>query len=93
MFKNIGKKIQVLAKTLCWIGIAISIIFGLAFIIVGIAQKQILISLGGIAVAFIYAIFCWLGSFIMVGYGELVEKVNNIDNKLSPPQAEAEVID
>ena len=33
MFKNIGKKIKVLAKVLCWIGIVCSVLIGLAIIL------------------------------------------------------------
>ncbi|MBQ8203879.1 MAG: hypothetical protein IJZ75_06335 [Clostridia bacterium] len=93
MFNNIGKKIQVLAKTLCWIGIVVAMIFGIVLIASGIVQKQFLISIGGVGVAFIYAVLSWLCSFTMVGYGELIEKVNSIENKMTPHNEEKEVIE
>lgn len=65
MFSNIGKKIQMLAKIVCWGCIGVSIISGF------IAFKS---SVGyGLGIIIGGVFFSWIGSFIMVGFGKLVE--------------------
>ncbi len=79
MFNNIGKKIKGLAKLVCWIGIIIFAIVGLGVIISGISGDNavsaiisgILIIVGGFLVS-------WIGSFVMYGYGELIDKTSDI---------------
>ena len=79
MFNNIGKKIKGLAKLVCWIGIIIFAIVGLGVIISGISGDNavsaiisgILIIVGGFLVS-------WIGSFVMYGYGELIDKTADI---------------
>ena len=76
MFNNIGKKIKSLAVFVTWIGIIASIVSGMAImtgggemIIIGI----ILIIVGGIA--------SWVSSFLLYGFGELIEKICLIDER------------
>lgn len=40
MFNNIGRKIKVLSKVLCWLGIIASILFGIVMIIGGSALNS-----------------------------------------------------
>ena len=81
MFKNMGGKIKILAKVMCWINIALGIIAVFAGIFSVVAFGNIsaysieaagticLIILAGI----IWALFAWIGSFFLCGYGELIE--------------------
>lgn len=65
MFKNIGQKIKTLANVLCWMGIIFSIIMG----VFSLSED--------ISIALLYLIVCpilsWVGSFVLYGFGELVE--------------------
>ena len=94
MFKNIGKKIKVLAKVLCWIGIVCSVITGLIVIIAGLAGGvtadvgDTSVAVGGV-VAVIVGIFIivfgvlisWIGSFTTYGFGEIVDNVKKINDR------------
>jgi len=94
MFKNIGKKIKVLAKVLCWIGIVCSIIIGLLVIIAGLAggvtadvgDSSVAVS-GVVAVIIgifiiIFGVLCsWIGSFTTYGFGEIVDNVKKINDR------------
>ena len=78
MFNNIGKKIKITAKVFCWIGIILSVISGLGMIVAGFSgmwtqMGSIVTVLGGIGVALLGSLLSWVGSFLMVGFGELVE--------------------
>lgn len=77
MFHNIGRKIKALAVIVCWFGIIGSFISGLLLIAndedaigVGLA-----IMIGGIFVS-------WLGSFFTYGFGELIDKVDQIEQDI-----------
>ena len=69
MFDNIGSKIKTLAKVVCWIGIIGSVIAGIAMIAtmgsVGVLSGLLTIVLG--------ALLSWVGSFVLYGFGEMVE--------------------
>ncbi|MBO5129071.1 MAG: hypothetical protein J6B95_01835 [Oscillospiraceae bacterium] len=69
MFQNIGGKIKVLAQVVCWIGISISIIAGIA-----------LISEGGFIFGLVMAaagsLASWVGSFLTYGLGQLIENTD-----------------
>ncbi len=90
MFQNIGKKIKTLAKVLCWIGIIGSIIGGVIMVISGAAILDYDTASGaaaimsGVLTAVLGALFSWIGSFMMLGFGEIVEKVNEIAENTRP---------
>ena len=69
MFNNIGHKIQVLAKVLCWIGIICWVITGLALMAGGSSMTY---RLNG---EFVRANS---GSFLLYGFGQLVEDTHAI---------------
>lgn len=69
MFNNIGGKIKSLAKIVCWLGIISCIISGLPLIL----TKQQPLVLVGIWIAVVGSLFSWISSFILYGFGELVE--------------------
>ena len=78
MFNNIGKKIKITAKVFCWIGIILSIISGLGLIVAGFSGMwtqagSIVTILGGIGTALLGSLASWIGSFLMVGFGALVD--------------------
>lgn len=95
MWSNIGHKIKTLAKVICWIGIVLSVLVG----IMAIATNGTLQSYGytyntgsniltGILVIILGVLGSWLGSLTMYGFGELVERAMNIDDKLSAKKPE-----
>lgn len=90
MFDNVGKKIKGVAKIFCWIGIIGSFIFPLTVILRLIndyygSKEEKLISLAiSIAVLIIGPLLAWLGSLTLYGFGELIDKTDSIDSKLTP---------
>lgn len=68
MFDNIGSKIKALAKVVCWIGIIFSIIAGIMMATTGSAGV-----LAGVMTIVIGAVCSWVGSFVLYGFGEMVE--------------------
>ena len=85
MFSNIGRKIKVTAKVFCWIGIICSVISGIGMIVSSVAASRyasfeyILLMIGaGVAVIVLGSLLSWVGSFMMVGFGELIEKTTEI---------------
>jgi len=66
MFENIGEKIKLLAKIVCWTGIVAAVISG---IVVMFTESFF----GGLLIALVGAAGSWTGSFVMYGFGELVE--------------------
>ena len=82
MFSNIGKKIKTLAAVICWLQI-------IGFVIVAIIQFVLASQMGGSG-ATIYIITgvltlivgplaAWIGSFLLYGYGELIDKTADVE--------------
>ena len=77
MFNNIGKKIKTLTKVLCWIGMISSFVTGI-IILASVRHGEAIgipIMLGG-------PLLFWLGSFVMYGFGELVDKTASIEEMM-----------
>ncbi|MBR2473091.1 MAG: hypothetical protein IKB44_03995 [Clostridia bacterium] len=72
MFDDIGGKIMKLAMVVAWIGIVCSIIWGLVMM----PRAGII----GIIYAGIGALVSWVGSFVLYGFGQLVENSDIIAN-------------
>lgn len=66
MFSNIGGKIKATAKVCCWILIV-------GFVIAGIALMASRAVLAGIITIIAGALAAWVGSFVLYGFGEMVE--------------------
>lgn len=66
MFSNIGGKIKVATKVCCWIMIVSFVIMGIALIASGLALYGIVFLIAG-------PLFTWISSFVLYGFGELVE--------------------
>ena len=70
MWDHIGEKIQKLAKVICWIGIALSVIIGMITLVGSNALYGFLyIILGSLG--------SWVGSWVLYGFGLIVEYVEN----------------
>ena len=83
MFSNMGRKIKITGKVLCWIGIIVSVVSGLGMIAAGFSgmwtqMGSVVTILGGIGVALLGSLLSWVGSFFMVGFGELIENTAEI---------------
>ena len=79
MFNNIGRKIKTFAKVMCWIGIIASVVAGLAMIAGSSSSYAPAAGIvAGILTAVMGSLFSWEGSFMLVGFGELVENTAEI---------------
>lgn len=80
MFSNIGGKIKGLAKFVCGAGIIASVLGGILIGVIG--GEFIYPSSAAVFTAFFVAIlgsiFSWLGSFLLYGFGELIDKATII---------------
>ena len=72
MWDNIGRKLQSLAKVVCWLGIIGSVIMG----IIIMAQNQSTI-VTGLLYLVLGCLASWIGSWAMYGLGLVVEYVEN----------------
>ena len=92
MFTNIGKKIKVLAKVLCWIGIIGGIISGISLIAVGANGAGIstryygsssfvggtAMIVVGVVILILLPLLSWISSFILYGFGEMVDNTSDV---------------
>lgn len=86
MFDNIGGKIKGLAQIGTQVGIVVSAILGIIIIVwgydVGYDEVTFVIGIGVIVLG---ALFSWLGSFYIYGFGELIDCTAEIAEKLNTP--------
>ena len=89
MFDNIGGKIKGLATFICWFGIIVSVIAGIAMISSATQGRYTDETLvwTGIAVAVLGSLLSWVGSFVLYGFGELVENSSVIAKNTEVKQA------
>lgn len=79
MFKNMGRKIKMLAQIICWIGIVFSAIIGILAIVIALSgtliakEISVLVIIGGVLYVIIGSLLAWIGSFLLYGYGQLIE--------------------
>ncbi len=85
MFTNVGNKIKVWASVLFWVGIAISVIYGLTMIVV---LKQL--AFIGVIIMAIGALASWLSSLVLYGFGELIENSSVIAGKKNADVSKAD---
>lgn len=84
MFENIGKKIKTLAKAICYLGIAASIITATVLLIISSDMPwggESLLVLG-LVLLFAGPIISWFSSFFMYGFGDLIDNSQEIKEKL-----------
>lgn len=81
MFENIGEKIKSLAKILCWAGIVASVLIAIKFFIEaeeGSYRTEDLYMTLGLIFLFIGPLISWINSFFIYGFGELIERTNEV---------------
>lgn len=86
MFNNIGRKIMGLAKLFCWLGIIASIIGGILIIATGLlsansyytSKYSIYTILCGLAVIIFGSLLAWISSFLLYGFGQLVDNSDKL---------------
>ena len=81
MFNYISEKIKSMAKIFCSLGIIVSIFCAVLLFMEG---PQ------GLIVLIVGPMFSWLGSLIMYGFGELIEKVTEIAENTKKQDSDAE---
>ena len=82
MFNNIGGKIKGLAVFICWMGIVISFIWAAYLMFSGVRFGNLNIILQGVFVMIVGCILSWIGSFLLYGFGELIDRATSIDECL-----------
>ena len=89
MFKNIGGKIKGLAKVICYVGIAISVIAGIFMIGFGSSSYNgdTMIVMGCV-VMIMGSLVSWIDSFFAYGFGELIENTTVIAELAAKADAE-----
>lgn len=89
MFKNIGGKIKGLAKVICYVGIAISVIAGIVMIGFGSSSYNgdTMIVMGCV-VMIVGSLVSWIDSFFAYGFGELIENTTVIAELAAKADAE-----
>ena len=81
MFTNIGSKIKTLASVFTWLGIIGSIISGIY-----LASQDDDLILIGLLTALLGSLFSWIGSFLLYGFGQLIENSDILVNVLANRQ-------
>ena len=74
MFDNIGKKIKILAYVLTWVGIIASVITGIAMM----NSFESIVKTIGLIVLIVGSLLSWASSFIIYGFGQLIENTDII---------------
>ena len=89
MFTNIGGKIKELAKVICSVGIAISVVAGIVMIGFGSSSYNgdAMVYMG-FAVMIVGSLFSWIGSLFAYGFGELIENTTVIAELAAKADAE-----
>ena len=80
MFDNIGKKIKSLAETISYIGIAASVIFSILFMLADASLESIFLGLFYLIAG---AVASWIGSFLLYGFGQLIENTDILVKKFA----------
>ena len=76
MFDNIGTKIKNLATIITVLGAIVSFISGIIVMVIISWWLGLIIIVCG-------CLFCWIGSFFVYGFGEIIDKLNDISNDLT----------
>jgi len=84
MFTNIGGKIKLLAKILCWTGIILSIVTAIVlFVLDSVYNMGGLFVLIGFGVIIVGCLLAWACSWLTYSWGETVENVQAIRNVIA----------
>lgn len=80
MYSNIGGKIKALAMVVCGIGAFISVVYGIYLIVnysTG-AEIDYRVLLVGLIIIIIGVLLSWTGSFVLYGFGQLVQNSDRL---------------
>lgn len=84
MFNNVGRKIKKVANVFCWIGIVGYIILAIClFITAGSYYNTGDIVASGFVILFVGPALSWLVSLFIYGFGELIDKTNEINENIN----------
>lgn len=80
MFSNIGRKIMGLAKFVCFIGIALSLLagFGPWLFSGGMGGELGPYALVGLFTALMGCVGSWLGALVLYGFGQMVDDTSRM---------------
>ena len=73
MFSNIGGKIKSLAQIVCWMGIICSVVSGIILI-----DTDDDLAFLGFVIIIIGSLLSWVSSFVLYGFGQLVENSDKL---------------
>lgn len=92
MYENIGKKIKFFAGVFGYGGAIISFISGIIWT-ANLADSSYTddYAFVGIVVGIVAAFLCWIGQFILYGFGELIDQTTQINRKMTFSAAENDV--
>ena len=80
MYNNIGSKIKTLAKFICICIAVVWIIIGFSLILN--RYSSLFVRLIGLLITIIGPLFAWISSFLLYGYGELIEQNEEIKKEI-----------
>lgn len=88
MFNNIGEKIKTLAIIITILGIIASVISGIAFIVSSIVDSYDVSRLAagiilGVLTIVVGSLLSWISSFLLYGFGELIENSTILKEKFA----------
>ncbi len=84
MYANVGGKIKGLAKVMAWVGIIASIILGIStMVMAGQSYYAMPGILSGLVIMVLGSLGAWISSWVLYGFGEVVEKVSEIARNTS----------
>lgn len=80
MYDNIGRKIKGAAKFIAWLGIISSVLIGIIIIGMSLDEDHSTANNLGIGVGVLLggSFFSWISSWFIYGFGELIDKTNQI---------------
>ncbi len=76
MYQNIGGKIKGFARAVFIVSASIMSLGGLVMISGGIAAESAALSFTGLAVMILGVLVSWLSTWLLYGFGELIEKTS-----------------
>lgn len=82
MFKNIGKKIKILAIVIFACGIIGSVFGGCSDMVAGISESNADDAISGLAVVFFGPILTWISSILIYGFGQLIDNSDKIAEEM-----------
>ncbi len=85
MFDNIGGKIKDQARSSCYLGIVISMLLGAMLLLSGQGILMIL----GLLIAVAGSLVSWQSSFVLYGFGEMVENSDILAGRIQGKEPKA----